>query len=215
MRSALDVACGTGHSTAALAEHFPTVVGCDPSGAMLSLAHEDCSPAAFVSAEAEALPFSSRSFDLVTVSMALHWFDQVRFLSEANRVLAPGGELWAYNLFFPGVLVGGDAFANWHREVYLARYPSPPRRPTALAQLIEAAPGSLVFVEKLPLRFQVDFSADELRGYFTTQSNVEAALRQGATLNEVDTWLRNELAPFFRAERERFEYIGAVEIAAA
>ena len=81
----------------------------------------------FVQSDAERLPFPSESFDLLTVSMALHWLEQQRFLDEATRVLTTGGELWSYNLFFPGTLAADESFSRWHKEVYLARYPVPPR----------------------------------------------------------------------------------------
>ena len=60
------------------------------------------------------------------------------------------------------------------------------------------------------------FTASELRNYLTTQSNVEAALQRGESLQDVDAWLDEELAPFFRhRRRRRFAYLGQVEIAAA
>ena len=40
---------------------------------------------------AEELPFSDSSVDLVTASVAAHWFDHSRFLAEADRVLKPRG----------------------------------------------------------------------------------------------------------------------------
>jgi ubiquinone/menaquinone biosynthesis C-methylase UbiE len=42
---------------------------------------------------AEQLPLPDASFDLVTVALAFHWFDQSRFLAEARRVLRPSGWL--------------------------------------------------------------------------------------------------------------------------
>lgn len=40
---------------------------------------------------AEELPVPDGSVDLLTASSAAHWFDQSRFLAEANRVLKVGG----------------------------------------------------------------------------------------------------------------------------
>src|SRR4051794_20513074 len=36
----LDVACGTGHSTEALAKTYSNVIGCDISASMLAVAHQ-------------------------------------------------------------------------------------------------------------------------------------------------------------------------------
>ena len=216
LESALDVCCGTGHSTEALATLAPAVCACDASVAMLSTARQAVSSARLVRSDAESLPFSARAFDLVTVSMAFHWLDQQRFLGEAARVLVPGGELWVYNLLFPGVLLGDETFLAWHLERYLARYPVPARHRATLASLLQSGKLPLAFAGEQQLRYEVSFTATELRCYLTTSSNIEAALRRGASLRDVDAWLDNELAPFFsdRASH-RFLYIGSAEIAVA
>lgn len=216
VESALDVCCGTGHSTEALATFAPSVCACDASAAMLSIARQEVSSARFVRSDAESLPFPPRAFDLVTVSMAFHWLDQERFLGEVARVLVPGGELWVYNLLFPGVLLGDETFFAWQRERYLPRYPVPDRHWSSLASLLQPGKLSLVFADEQKLRYEVSFTATELRCYMTTQSNIEAALRRGASLRDVDAWLDEELAPFFRdSASHRFAYIGSAEIAVA
>lgn len=40
---------------------------------------------------AEDLPFPNGSVDLITASSAAHYFDEPKFMAEANRVLKPGG----------------------------------------------------------------------------------------------------------------------------
>lgn len=216
LNAALDVACGTGHSTTALTTLAPVVCACDVSAAMLSIARKEASSAWFVRSGAESLPFSNRTFDILTVSMAFHWFDQRRFLGETARVLTAGGELWVYNLLFPGVLLGDGTFSGWHRERYLLRYPVPARHSETLASLLRPQQFPLVFTDGRKLSYEVSFTAAELRSYLTTSSNIEAALRHGAALREVDAWLDNELDPFFReAASHRFAYIGYAEIAVA
>ena len=74
----------------------------------------------------------------------------------------------------------------------------------------------LVFAEKRNLSYEVSFTATDLRGYVTTQTNIEAALRRGTILLDVDAWLESEIAPFFRdTASNRFAYIGTAEIALA
>jgi SAM-dependent methyltransferase len=59
----------------------------------------------FVVAEMERLPFADASFDLVTVSAALHHSDDpVRTLQEAARVLTQGGVLLVINEPVKGIL---------------------------------------------------------------------------------------------------------------
>jgi ubiquinone/menaquinone biosynthesis C-methylase UbiE len=212
--AALDVACGTGHSATALSTVAPRVYACDVSAAMLGLAQQRASGIGVVRAEAEILPFRSDIFDLVTVSMAFHWFDQEQFIAEVGRVLAGNGELWVYNFVFPGLLMGDDTFSVWYREVYLSRYPVPTRHWDTLARLLVDEKLPLFFIEQHEFRYEVSFSASALRSYLTTQSNVEAALRRGDSLGDIDAWLDRELAPFFEGSScRRFAYIGHAEIA--
>ena len=93
--TALDVGCGTGASTRPLNHLTRRAVGLDSSLAMLSHAYR--SPhASYVGGWAEELPFRTDSFDLLTVSLAFHWLDRKRFLSEALRVLDRTGLLVVY-----------------------------------------------------------------------------------------------------------------------
>jgi ubiquinone/menaquinone biosynthesis C-methylase UbiE len=67
---ALDVACGTGQSTQALAAVSAVTVGIDASVAMLRHARRrDVIP--YVRGQAECLPFPDSTFDLVTVGRRL------------------------------------------------------------------------------------------------------------------------------------------------
>jgi len=87
---ALDVACGTGQSTLALKEVASQVVGTDTSREMLDRAPREAG-VQYVEASAEDLPFADGSFRLVTVALALHWFERSRFLTEASRCLTRAG----------------------------------------------------------------------------------------------------------------------------
>lgn len=193
-KSALDVGCGTGHSTYPL-QHIATyVTGIDPSLAMLAQTRTSAG-LEFINASAEALPFPAKHFDLITVGLAFHWFEQSLFLKEAARVLKPDGWLVVYNSWMTGVMVGVPAFTSWVRQTYLERYPSPPRR--------KQTPD----VEKLP-RFNAVRSEDfelsksmnvtQLAGYLTTQSNIiQGLLGENIEVEEITAWLETNLQPFF------------------
>jgi ubiquinone/menaquinone biosynthesis C-methylase UbiE len=95
---ALDVATGGGHVALALARTGADVTACDLTPEMLeaaqALLEESGCSAAFVAAEADALPFADGTFDIVTCRIAAHHFpDAQAFLLEAARVLKPGGRL--------------------------------------------------------------------------------------------------------------------------
>lgn len=94
----LDVGCGDGFLTAALAARTPdgVVVGADASPRMIATAHRSAprGPAGpvFVVADARSLPVRGASFDLVVSFNALHWVrEQRRALGEIAAALRPGG----------------------------------------------------------------------------------------------------------------------------
>ena len=209
---ALDIGCGTGQSTAALSAVADRTVGVDISQAMLRSAPTELR-GRMAAAAGESLPVRDRSMGLVVASMAFHWMDQPRVLEEIERVLAPGGEAWIYNLWFAGELDGNADFAPWVRERYLVRFPSPARKSKSLDKLLSPE-GQLVGLGHHRWTYSVPFSALTLRNYLTTQSNVEVALDEGASLREVDEWLDAELAPFFSGdEEESFVYGGYADFA--
>lgn len=189
----LDVGCGTGQSTRAIAEVADEVVGVDLSEEMLRCA-EPHERVRYLAARAESLPVTPKTFDLVTVGLAFHWFDRERFLAEVSRVLVPGGWLAIYNNWFTGRVAGVPELEAWSREVYLARYPSPPRRSTPLETETLARAG---FFEQSHERFElaVPMETASLVAFLLSQSNVAAAIERGETVSEIGMWLSGEIGP--------------------
>ena len=207
---ALDVACGTGQSTLALKEVASQVVGTDTSREMLDRAPREPG-VQYVEASAEDLPFADGSFRLVTVALALHWFERSRFLTEASRVLNPGGWLIIYDNGFFGEMKENPEHERWYREDYLARYPSPPRNTGPLTE-DECRKHGLRLVERERYTNEVSFSAEELTSYLMTQSNVVVAIESGAeSLENARTWLTSSLAPMVRRPRGTFLFGGVIE----
>jgi ubiquinone/menaquinone biosynthesis C-methylase UbiE len=194
LHRALDVGCGTGLSTVALKEIAERVVGIDGSAEMIDLASGD-SNIEYQLAHAEHLPFEDREFDLVSVSQAIHWFAKASFLLEAARVLRTEGWLIVYDNYFAGS--EDDAFNAWRQESYLARYPTPWRAwPSFSAEEIEKE-GFQLIVEEI-LHNTISFSLEGLTDFFTSQSNVIAAVEGGdETIDEARAWLKENLASFF------------------
>jgi ubiquinone/menaquinone biosynthesis C-methylase UbiE len=200
---ALDVGCGTGQSTFALLEVADEIVGLDTSAEMLSYAARH-SQIRYLEGPAEQLSFSDCSFGLLTVAGAFHWFDQKRFLFEAQRVLRPGGWLVIYNDFFTGRMDGHDAYEKWNREQYLVRFPTPPRKDRHLADL-EALEYGLKAVRIDEFVHEVEFTTDELVRYLLTQTNVIAAVEAGnGNLQSAAEWLSNSVRPHFAGTKEIF-----------
>ena len=95
---ALDVACGTGEQAARVSRLGWRTVGIDASDDMLRLgpyiSWDVLRSVRLVRSVAEVLPFRDASFDLVICQGSLDHFAQPRlFMSEATRVLSPGGRL--------------------------------------------------------------------------------------------------------------------------
>ncbi len=98
-RRVLDVGCGSGRLTVALAQAGATVTGIDTNARQLAEARRraDAAEVELMLLEAdfnEALPFDDATFDAVMSRLALMAADDpVATLSELRRVLAPGGRL--------------------------------------------------------------------------------------------------------------------------
>lgn len=95
----LEIAAGTGVVTRALLQALPRsseIIATDLNPAMLdrAAAHTLSRPVAFQQADAMDLPFDDQSFDVVVCQFGVMFFpDKGKALSEARRVLRPGGAL--------------------------------------------------------------------------------------------------------------------------
>lgn len=94
----LDLGCGTAYFSAWLARRGARVVGLDPTPAQLDTARRLQSELGLefplVEAFAEDVPLADASFDLVHSEYgASIWADPQRWISEAARLLRPGGRL--------------------------------------------------------------------------------------------------------------------------
>lgn len=102
----LDLGCGTGRLTRALAQHS-RAFGMDAAGAMLAVARQE-SHSDFIQGDAFSLPFANASFDAVTALRLVFHFARLDLLmKEMRRVLAPGGVmvfdtyLWSPRAWLP------------------------------------------------------------------------------------------------------------------
>lgn len=97
-KTILEIACGTGRVTRHLQKTFPNarLIATDFNKDMLSIARQ-MTPGTNIewqTADAQELPFDDRSFDLVIFQFGLMFVpDKPKALSEAHRVLRPGGRL--------------------------------------------------------------------------------------------------------------------------
>jgi ubiquinone/menaquinone biosynthesis C-methylase UbiE/DNA-binding transcriptional ArsR family regulator len=95
----LDVGTGTGRMLQLLADRADRAVGLDTSHSMLSVARANLERAGVANWElrqgdVHSPPLDGASFDLVVIHQVLHYLDDPpRAISEAARLVAPGGRL--------------------------------------------------------------------------------------------------------------------------
>jgi demethylmenaquinone methyltransferase/2-methoxy-6-polyprenyl-1,4-benzoquinol methylase len=145
----LDVACGTGKLTRALAQAVGPggeALGIDVSAKMLARAKQAGGGARYRVADALALPFGADRFDAALTAFGLRNVpDYAAALGEMARVTRPGGRVVVLEIAIPRTAAGRLVFETWFRRViprlgrlagvpdayrYLPRsldtYPSPP-----------------------------------------------------------------------------------------
>ncbi|MBL0156268.1 MAG: methyltransferase domain-containing protein [Bryobacterales bacterium] len=91
----LDIACGMGYGSAALAKVAASVVGLDLSQEAVTAARESYreSNLQFLAAPAQQIPFADHTFDLIVAFEVIeHLNDWSVLLLEAQRLLSPGGQ---------------------------------------------------------------------------------------------------------------------------
>lgn len=185
--SAIDIACGTGDSTLPLLQISNRLIGVDASPAMLSQARGKGFEPRQASYDEIA---EGNAFDLINCCMAFHWFDQDIAISSFKRISRPGAIWLIYNFAFAGHATS-EAFNQWFFQHYLKQYPSPPRGKAAAVIPDNDSEIEILKADKgvIPLRF----NREELIGYLTTQSNIEAAVRAGRKYETIEADLHTQL----------------------
>ncbi len=98
-QNAWDCATGNGQSAKVLADHFENVFATDISQKQIDNA-EQSSNIHYSVQPAEETNFPDNTFDLITVSQALHWFATNKFYDEVRRVAKRDSvfAVWSYSL---------------------------------------------------------------------------------------------------------------------
>lgn len=140
----IDVAAGTGTSSAALARSGARVVAVDFSPGMIAEGRKRHKKIEFIEADAQKLPFGDDEFDAVTISFGLRNInDPKQALSEMYRVLKPGGRLVVCEFSKPPVAIlraGYHAYLKYVLPIVADRSSSNPEAYSYLAESIRAWP---------------------------------------------------------------------------
>ncbi len=128
---AVEVGCGTGNYSAALAAKTGCrTLGIEPNAAMLEIAWQRAGTVKWMQATAESFALADDSIDLIfTVDVIHHLVDRQAYFRNAFRALKPGG-LICTATDSPSVLRRRQPLAGYFPPTIradLARYPAPDR----------------------------------------------------------------------------------------
>lgn len=166
-KQAWDCATGSGQAAIGLSKWFEEVQATDASPHQIAQARGPEN--IFYSVQlAEKTEFEDKSFDLVNVATALHWFDLDRFYAEVRRVLRPGGLLAVYSYRFFAISPELDRVI--HNLIIEPLVPYWPPESRFVREGYKSL--SFPFAEiKMPvLEMHLDWSFDDLAAYLGTWS---------------------------------------------
>jgi SAM-dependent methyltransferase len=194
---ALDVGCGAGLSTAALAPLARQVIGLEPIPTMLAHRRTVAPDAGFVVGQAERLPFAARSFDLVTAAGSLNYTDLPSALAEIARVLTDDGTFLLYDFSVGRHSVSGDELAVWFTS-FEQRFPWPAGwQPFDVRELPLVAYG-LRLLDYTEIETLLPMAFDAYLRYMLSEVNVDDAIARGAcSAGEAREWCRETLEAIF------------------
>jgi SAM-dependent methyltransferase len=194
---ALDVGCGAGRSTAALAPLARRAVGLEPVPAMLAHRRAVAPNAGFVIGQAERLPFASASFDLVTAAGSLNYADFPTALTEIARVLTPDGTFLLYDFSAGRRSARGGELERWFAS-FEERFPSPAGWQPLDARELPLAAYGLRLLDFTGIETRLPMDADAYLRYMLGEVNVEHAIASGACRpEEARAWCRASLEAVF------------------
>ena len=167
---AWDCATGNGQTAKMLAGYFDKVYATDISQKQLDNAYQATN--IFYSVQpAESTIFLKNSFDLITVSQALHWFKFDEFYKEVNRVAKPGAVLavWMYSLLRISKEI--DALIEDHHFKSLDGYWDSERK--YVDEEYRNIPFPFAKMDSPSFHIEYSWTIDELEGYLNTWSALQ------------------------------------------
>jgi SAM-dependent methyltransferase len=194
---ALDVGCGAGLSTAALAPLAREVIGLEPVSVMLMHRQAVAPHARFVVGQAERLPFAARSFDLVAAAGSLNYADLPSALAEVARVLTREGTFLLYDFAAGRRAVNGDDLAGWFAS-YEHRFPPSPGLQSLDVRELPLVAYGLRLRDYTDVETRLPMTFDAYVRYVLSETNVEDAIARGAcSVEEARHWCRETLSAVF------------------
>ena len=219
----LDVGCGTGSTTLAVARLLGAkgrCIGVDVSGPMIEAARaraeQDGMQASFIRADAQSYPFEASSFDMIISRFGVMFFGEpVEAFRNVRRAATDAAELrfvaWRSAADNPFMTTAERAAASLLPNV-------PPRQPGAPGQFAFANSDRVqtilnesgwTAIEVRPVDVECAFPEKELVGYFTRLGPV------GLVLQEADESIRAQVIETVRVAFEPYVHGDEVRFTAA
>jgi ubiquinone/menaquinone biosynthesis C-methylase UbiE len=184
---AWDCATGNGQSAKALSPHFNKVYATDISQKQIDNAYQ--AENIFYSVQpAEQTIFLNNSFDLITVSQALHWFKFDEFYKEVNRVAKQGAIIaaWCYSLLRISKEI--DAIIDAYHYKTMADYWDNERK--YVDDEYRGIPFPFEKINTPSFQIEYKWSLEDLEGYLNTWSALQNYIAANNT-NPVPALIKN------------------------
>jgi SAM-dependent methyltransferase len=185
--TAWDCGTGNGQTAFALAKDFRKVFATDISQHQLD--HARRADNIFYSVQpAESTNFEDDSFDLVTVSQALHWFDFDRFYDEVRRVAKHHGIMAAWTYSLPNISPSVDKCINEFYAGSLHGYWDAERK--FVDENYQTIPFPFTEIACPPFTIELHWTLNEIEGYLNSWSAVKHFIRTNG-YNPVEECMNN------------------------
>ena len=194
---ALDIGCGAGLSTAALAPLARRAIGLEPISTMLTHRRTIAPHARFVIGQAERLPYAAGSFDLVAAAGSLNYADLSQALPEIARVLTGEGRFLLYDFSTGRRSADGDELADWF-DSFERRFPWPAGWEPLDVRELPLARYGLRLLDYTDIEVELPMAFDAYLRYMLSEVNVDDAITRGDhSAEEARAWCRETLQPVF------------------
>ncbi len=188
--------CGTGNGQTAreLAKYFEKIFATDISEKQIQKAYQ--AKNIFYSVQsAEQTNFENNSFDLVTVSQALHWFNFNKFYPEVKRVVKPKGwiAVWMYSLASISPEINSLINVKHYKET-LGTYWDYERK--FVDDNYTTLPFPFIEIPCPVFKMQFEWRINELEGYLNSWSALQKFISKNH-FNPVDDLVK-QIKPFWK-----------------
>ncbi len=198
---AWDCATGNGQTATELAKHFKKVLATDISARQIGKAQ--LAPNIEYSVQpAEKTDFDKDTFDLVTVSQALHWLQFDLFYAELRRVAKPGSWIAAWMYALLRISPAIDELIHHHHYVTLKAYWDEERR--YVDDLYQTIPFPFEEISCPLFHIRYEWTLGDLEGYLNTWSALQKFISSN-NYNPVDALIA-EIQPHWAPDKMSIDF---------